>query len=92
MERTTSEAEQLLASARHADAVRAEAGIRHRLRKAASFESQELRAAAERDSAALRQQAADQREHLKRLKEAQESANQAIARCWRRRPKAASWQ
>ena len=49
------------------------------MRKAASFESQELLAAAERDSAALRQEAADQREHaMAELKEAQESANQAI--------------
>jgi hypothetical protein len=49
------------------------------MRKAASFESQELLAGAERDIAALRQEAADQREHvMAELKEAQESANRAI--------------
>ena len=77
----TAEAGQLLASARlQAEAVRTEAEeAATGMRKAASFESEELLAAAERDSAALRQEAADQREHvMAELKEAQESANQAI--------------
>jgi hypothetical protein len=80
-ERVTAEAQRLLASARlQAEAVRTEAeAAATGMRKAASFESQELLAAAERDSAALRQEAADQRKHaMTELKEAQESANQAI--------------
>jgi cell division septum initiation protein DivIVA len=80
-EHARTEAEQLVASARlQAGAVRTEAeAAATGTRKAASFESQELLAAAERDSAALRQKAADQREHvMAELKEAQESANQAI--------------
>ena len=80
-ERVAAEAEQLLTSARlQAEAVRTEAEeAATGMRKAASFESEELLAAAERDSAALRQEAADQREHvMAELKEAQESANQAI--------------
>ena len=80
-ERARAEAEQLLASARlQAGAVRAEAeAAATGMRKAASFESQEHLAAAERDSAALRQAAADQRERvMAELKEAQESANRAI--------------
>jgi hypothetical protein len=49
------------------------------MRKAASFEAEELLAAAERDTAALRQEAADQREHvMAELQQGQESANQAI--------------
>jgi hypothetical protein len=49
------------------------------MRKAASFEAEERLAAAERDTAALRQEAADQREHvMAELKQAQESANQAV--------------
>jgi cell division septum initiation protein DivIVA len=79
--RAMAEAEQLLDSARlQAEAVRAEAeAATSGLRKAATFEAQELLAAAERDSAALRQQVADQRQRvLAELKQAQESANQAI--------------
>jgi cell division septum initiation protein DivIVA len=79
--RATAEAEQLLDSARlQAEAVRAEAeAATSGLRKAATFEAQELLAAAERDSAALRQQVADQRQRvLAELRQAQESANQAI--------------
>ena len=75
------EADQLLASARlQAEAVRAEADAAATgVRKAATFESQELLAAAERDSAAVRQDVADQRERvLAELKHAQESANQDI--------------
>jgi hypothetical protein len=49
------------------------------MRKAATFESQELLAAAERDSAAVRQAVADQRGRvLAELKQAQASANQAM--------------
>ena len=76
-----SEAERLLASARlQAEAVRTEAeSASTGMRKAATFESQELLAAAERDSAALRQAAADQRGRvLAELKQAQASANQAM--------------
>ena len=49
------------------------------MRKAADFESQELLAAAERDTAALRQEAAEQHEQvMAELKKSQESANRAI--------------
>src|SRR4030095_15967337 len=49
------------------------------VRKAADFESQELLAAAEREIAALRHAAAEQREQvMAELKESQESANRAI--------------
>jgi hypothetical protein len=80
-ERAATEAEQLLTSARlHAEAVRTEADAAATgMRKAASFESQELLASAERASAALRQEIANQREHvMAELKESQVSANQAI--------------
>jgi hypothetical protein len=80
-ERASAEADQLLSSARlQADAVRAEAeAAATGMRKAATFESQQLLAGAERDSAAVRQDIADQRERvLAELKQAQESANQAI--------------
>jgi hypothetical protein len=80
-ERAIAEAEQLLSSARlQADAVRAEteAAVTG-MRRAATFESQQLLAGAERDSAAVRQEVADQRERvLAELKQAQESANQAV--------------
>jgi hypothetical protein len=79
--RVTAEAEQLLISARlQAEAVRTEAEeAATGMRKAASFEAGERLAAAERDTAALRQEVADQREHvMAELKQAQESANQAI--------------
>jgi hypothetical protein len=80
-ERAATEAEQLLTSARlQAEAVRTEADAAATgMRKAASFESQELLASAERASAALRQEIANQREHvMAELKESQVSANQAI--------------
>ena len=80
-ERARAEAQQLLSSARlQADAVRTEAEATVTgMRKAATFEAQQLLASAERDSAAVRQEVADQRERvLAQLKQAQESANQAI--------------
>jgi hypothetical protein len=81
LERAQADAEQLLASARlQAETVKAEAeAAATGQHEAATFESQELLAAAERDSAALRQEISGQRERvLAELKHAQESANQAI--------------
>ena len=81
LERAQADAEQLLASARlQAETIKAEAeAAATGKREAATFESQELLAAAERDSAAVRQDISGQREQvLAELKHAQKSANQAI--------------